>query len=55
MSNKKEKKILDFTCEYCGKRYNLEELKEGGYVDETPVGLVVTCRNVKCETQQLIK
>ena len=42
MSNKKEKKILDFTCEYCGKRYNLEELKEDGY-------------DVKCETQQLIK
>ena len=55
MGEKKQKKILDFTCEYCGKRYNLEELKEDGYVDETSVGLVVTCKNVKCETQQLIK
>lgn len=50
----KDKKILDFTCKYCGKRYNLDELMEEGYTDETKAGLVVTCRNPKCETSQLI-
>lgn len=49
------KKVLNFCCDYCGKRYNLEELKEEGYVDITSVGTVVTCKNVKCEMQQLVK
>ena len=50
-----ERKILDFTCQYCGKRYSLEDLKSDGYVVETKVGLCVTCRNVKCEAEQLVQ
>lgn len=50
----KETKKLDFTCKYCGKRYNLEKLKEDGYVTELKVGLSVECPNPKCMTEQLI-
>lgn len=50
-----ERKKLDFTCQYCGKRFNLQELRDSGYVVETKVGLCVTCRNVKCEAEQLIQ
>lgn len=49
-----KKKVLDFTCIYCGKKYNLEELKDEGYVVETKAGLCVECPNSKCEAQQLI-
>ena len=54
MGEKRVKKILDFTCEYCGKRYNLDELREEGYVEVTICGEVVECPNGKCEAQQLI-
>lgn len=49
-----KKKKLDFTCKYCGKKYNLDELKTEGYTTETKAGLVVECANPKCEMQQLI-
>lgn len=45
----------DVTCPYCGKRYNLDELKEEGYVDETKVGTAVTCKNPKCESQFMLE
>ena len=53
MGTKKIK--YDTTCPYCCKRYNLEELKEEGYTDETKVGTVVTCKNTKCESQFIIE
>lgn len=55
MREKRVKKALDFTCKYCGKRYNLQELKEEGYVEETKCGLVIMCPNIKCEAEQLIE
>lgn len=54
MGEKRIKKVLDFTCIYCGKKYNLAELKEQGYVEHTKCGIVVLCPNSKCETEQLI-
>ena len=51
----KDKKKLDFCCKYCGKKFNLKELKEEGYTTETKCGLVVCCANPKCEQQQLIE
>ena len=51
----KKKKKLDFTCKYCGKRYNLEELKQEEYTIETKCGLVVECKNPKCCQEQLIE
>jgi len=51
----KKKKKLDFICRYCGKKFNLDELKEEGYTTETKCGLVVCCANSKCEQQQLIE
>ncbi|MBS5307767.1 hypothetical protein [Clostridium sp.] len=54
MGEKRIKKVLDFTCKYCGKKYNLDELKVQGYVDETKCGTVVLCPNTKCETEQLV-
>lgn len=55
MGEKRVKKALDFTCKYCEKRYNLQELKEEGYVEETKCGLVIMCPNIKCEAEQLIE
>lgn len=54
MGEKRSKKVLDFTCKYCGKRYNLEELRESGYVEDTKCGTVVMCANSKCEAEQLV-
>lgn len=50
-----KKRILDVTCPYCGKRYNKLELESEGYVDELSVGIVITCPNMKCESQFILK
>lgn len=44
-----KKNKLDITCPYCGRKHSLEDLKERLYVDETKVGLCITCP--KCEAQ----
>ena len=49
------KKILDLTCPYCGKRYNKEEQRELGNIDDSVVGKVLWCPNPKCEQQSIIK
>lgn len=49
------KKILDLICPYCGKRYNKEEQKSLGNIDDSTVGEVLWCPNPKCEQQSIIK
>lgn len=52
MGDKRESKKLEYwTCMYCRKRYSINQLEEGNYIEHTKVGDVVECP--KCEAQQM--
>lgn len=42
-----------WTCSFCGKKYPIEKLEEGRYIEHIKVGLVIECP--KCETEQFIE
>ena len=50
--NKNSKKSL-WNCSFCGKKYPMEVLEEGRYIEHIKVGLVIECP--KCETEQFIE
>ena len=52
--NKKDRhKFWDTVCPACSRKYLKSELAEEGFVDKTPVGEVIYCKNPKCEYQWL--
>lgn len=54
MGEKINKNTL-WTCCYCGKKYPITLLEEGGYIDHIKIGDVVECPNEKCSMQQFIE
>lgn len=44
-----------WTCSFCGKKYPMDKLEEGGYIEHIKVGTVVECPNEKCSMQQFIE
>lgn len=42
-----------WTCGFCGKKYPIEKLEEGRYIEHIKVGLVIECP--KCETEQFVE
>lgn len=41
-------------CPYCGKKHNMSDLEQNGYIDILSVGKSVWCPNPKCNAQFLI-
>ena len=43
-------------CQYCGKRFEKQDMIEKGYLYRIKTGeLVFECTNTKCNSQQLVK
>lgn len=52
---KKHDNVDKFICKYCGKKYDIQDLEERGYIYDTKLGKAVECPNTKCQQQQFLE
>lgn len=51
----KRAKTEYWTCKFCGKKYTMEFLEQGKYIEHTKIGDVVECPSQKCGIEQFLE